>query len=171
MKKGRVSHCCCVGKVVILWMGRYLKWLPTPKAIHNSCNSNCFAYAIASNTTLASTLLSKTFLRPLADACFTWMTILESASSWFSGANTFRLYWRRAEHVNSRCSDYLHPWKLDCSQAFCLIVKRLIFVFIRSPKVLPGDWNGCIIAHTPSYSRASRLPCTLFQTVFDVLIP
>ena len=79
-KKGRAAHYCWVREAVILWMGRYLKWLPTPKAIHNSCNSSCFAYAIASTTTSVSTVLIETFLRPLTDACFTWMKILVSAS-------------------------------------------------------------------------------------------
>ena len=80
MKKGRASPRRWVREVVILWIGRYLKCLPTPKAIHNSCNSSCFAHAIASTTT--STVLIKTFLRPLVDACFTWMKILVSTSSW-----------------------------------------------------------------------------------------
>ena len=33
------------------------------------------------------------------------------------------------------------------------------------------DWKECIIAHAPSYSRASRLPCTPLQAVCEALIP
>ena len=56
-KKGGLHTAVELEEVVILWMGRYLKWLPTPKAIHNSCNSSLLAYAIASTTTSVSTVL------------------------------------------------------------------------------------------------------------------
>ena len=136
-------------------MGRYLKWLPTPKAIHNSYNSSFLAYAIANTTKSVSTLLIKTFLRPLADASLTWMKILVSASSWLQ---MVRPSVSTGEALSTSTPDVVIT--SYHSQALCQIVKKLFFVFIRSQTALPVDWNGCIIAHAPSYSRASRLPCT-----------
>ena len=75
-----------------VWIGRYLRFWPTPIPIHSSSRFNKKKWYNATTTTSLSTVMIDSFLIALSEAFFACRKMRVSASSWLHGKSSSKLF-------------------------------------------------------------------------------